>query len=167
MTLNSPAPSPVTVARFLRLIGSVAAATVGLIFLLVGFNLLATQGWTSATGTVQSCTSSYTGSGSSRQLQKSCDVTWTEGGVAHKLNVNFGTKSAANGQTVQLKVNGDNALLPAPLWVALLTFLVGLALVVLCIYLFLRSRRRAAATPAVTATPTTGPPPPPRLRRRR
>jgi hypothetical protein len=142
VTTNLPTRSPVSFARFLRLIGGVAAATVGLIFLIVGINLLASQQWATATGTVQSCTTSYTGSGSSRHLHRICNIAWQEGGTAHSHSVDFGQKAVGNGQTYQIKVNGNSAVLPSPAWVAILTFLIGAALIGLCIFLVVRSRRR-------------------------
>jgi hypothetical protein len=149
-TPRTPAPrtlTPITLGRFFRLIGGVVAATVGLLFLVVGINLLGSQQWASTTGTVQSCKLSVTGTGTSKQTHQTCTIAWQEDGKAHSHQVDFGTKPVYNGQTKEIKVSGDNAVLPSPLWVAVLTFVVGIALIAGCVYLVIRSRR---GTPAKT-----------------
>ncbi len=141
-------PSPVSFRRFFRLIGGVVAATVGLIFLIIGINLLSSQSWATTTGTVQSCTSTTvsTGSGTSHHIERTCNVTWQIDGVNHTHEVGFGAQPVNVGKTYTIKVNGDSAVLPSPLWVALLTFLVGIGLVGLCVFMFIRSRRAIAPT---------------------
>ena len=148
--LPTPAPrtlTPITFGRFFRLIAGVALATVGLVSLVVGINLLGSQNWATATGTVQSCKLSVTGTGTSRQIHQTCTITWQEGGKAHSHQVDFGKKPVHNGETKQIKVSGDNAVLPSPLWVAVLTFVVGIALIGACVYLVIRSRRVTGSNP--------------------
>jgi hypothetical protein len=138
--------SPVTVGRFFRLIGAVAAATVGLILVLLSVNLLGSTQWASATGTVQKCTVSTTGTGSSRHTTRSCVMTWQDQGKTHSDTVDFSGQQVNPGQTFELKVNGDSAVRPSVVWVDVLMLVGGLTLLGVCVFLFIRSRRAAAAS---------------------
>ena len=117
---------------------------VGLIFTLVGYQLVLSQTWDKATGIVQSCVahSTHTGSTGTGHGPQDCKVTWGDDAGNHTATVIFGTKPVANGQTQVIRVHGTQAVLPTPAWEGYVALGAGLLLVVGGVFLVMRSRRR-------------------------
>jgi hypothetical protein len=107
----------------------VVIALVGLIFVAVGGFLFVSAGWQPATATATSCHSSFTGTGSKRHIQRACQVTWSDGGVAHTGSLTFGGgRSVTVGQQFPVRVHGDQVALPSALWVRVGTLGLGVVL---------------------------------------
>jgi len=126
-----------------RVIG-VFLAVIGLIFLLVGYQLVLSQTWDKATGIVQSCVahSTHTGSTGTGHVSQDCKVTWGDDAGNHTATVIFGNKPVTNGQTQVVRVHGTQAVLPTPAWEGYVGLGAGVLLVVGGVFLVMRSRRR-------------------------
>jgi hypothetical protein len=144
---------PTHLFRIFRLAGGVIAGLVGIVFLIVGIGLIVSQSWTVATGTVQSCTARAVHSNSSSpQFDRTCVMTWQEGGQQHTGSVDFGITQVVNGQSKTLRVHGNSAVVPTPSWEGFAVVALGLALMGLAVFVLLRSRRRNRSAPPITIT---------------
>jgi hypothetical protein len=131
-------------ATFLRWARGILLVLVGLVALIVGGLLLASQNWPAATGTVGSCTTRTTTTTShSRTPHQSCVVRWTTGTQQHQATVDFGAARKSAGESVALRVHGDRAVSASPAWLGYFVLAVGLILLVGGVLLTLRARRRA------------------------
>ena len=126
-----------------RVIG-VFLAVIGLIFAIVGYQLVLSQTWDKATGIVQSCVphSTHTGSTGTGHVSQNCKVTWGDNAGNHTATVIFGAKPITNGQTQVIRVHGTQAVLPTPAWEGYVALGGGLLLIVGGVFLVMRSRRR-------------------------
>jgi hypothetical protein len=117
--------------RLFRLLGPTMAGIVGLIFVVVGTTLAASQGWERVTATATSCLTRIerTGNPPSHRNQTTCEMTWRNAaGEEHASSVAFGGRTVANGQTVDLRVSGDTAVEAVPGWWAWGSLALGVAL---------------------------------------
>lgn len=125
-----------------RIAGTVLAL-VGLIFLAVGAYLMVSSGWGMATATVTSCQARLTGNGTGRHSASVCQVTWDDAGATHDGSVTFsGGGAHYPGESLPVRVHGDQVALPAPLWARLGTLGVGAAALAGGLVLALRRPRR-------------------------
>ena len=121
--------------------------------MVIGISLIVSQNWTVVTGTVQSCTVRAVHSNSgSPHFDRTCVMTWQEGGREHTGSVDFGTVQIVNGQSKTLRVHGNDAVLPTPRWAAFVVTAIGLALIGLAVFVLLRARQRNRSAPAITIT---------------
>ncbi|WP_117212211.1 DUF3592 domain-containing protein [Allorhizocola rhizosphaerae] len=135
-------PAPIHLARRFAF---VAIGLVGLIFLVIGGWLLLSLAWVPATGTVGACQTHNVRTGTSptsKRTEHVCQVTWEADGGTHRASVNLGTDDVAPGQTVELRVNGDDAVVATPAWLGAATAAAGAALIAVAAILMLRARRR-------------------------
>jgi hypothetical protein len=136
----------VSIMVIFRRVAGVLAATVGVVFLIVGIVLLASQRWTPETGAVQSCRTevSHSGTTSHSTVHQICMVQWEQDGQVHEDSLDLGAKPIAPGSTVKIRVNGGIATAESPAWVGYL--MVGIAVVLFAgggIAIFKRPRPRA------------------------
>lgn len=114
-----------------RLAGPIVAGIAGVIFLVVGATLVASQTWERVTGTASACQTRIerTGNPPSHRTHTTCELTWrTAAGENHQGTVDFGGNTVSNGQTVQLRVHGDIAAEAVPAWLAWGSLALGLGL---------------------------------------
>lgn len=135
-----------SLARLFKRAAGVIAAIVGLIALIVGITFTASQTWPAATGTVESCTTSVsrTASGSTTH-KKMCVVKWMDGEQPHTATVDLGNVARFAGESVDLRVHGDTAVVLTPGWVGYVAVVVGLLLLAGGGYFALRKSRPAAS----------------------
>ncbi|MDT5028508.1 MAG: hypothetical protein QOE61_4934 [Micromonosporaceae bacterium] len=126
---------------WLRRIVPVVLGLVGLIFLIDGGWLLLSQHWAHATGTVGACTARIVPNGTNggSRTEQTCEVTWQLNRQSHASSIDVGL-DVVSGRHVELRVNGDNAVLATPVWVGAATAAGGLALVVVAGAVFARQR---------------------------
>jgi hypothetical protein len=131
-------------ARLAKRVIGVFLAIIGLIFTLVGYQLVVSQTWDKATAIVQSCVahSTHTGSTGTGHVSQDCKVTWRDDAGNHTATVIFGNKPVTNGQTQLVRVHGTQAVLPTPAWEGYVALGAGLLLIVGGVFLMMRSRRR-------------------------
>jgi hypothetical protein len=115
---------------------------IGLIFVIVGGWMLVSQSWDKASGTVGQCQTQTTRTDRSSRVEYICDVSWDSGGTSHRTTVNMGRADVAPGETIELRVNGDQAVVATPVWFGAASAAIGAALVALAVVLFRRSRSK-------------------------
>jgi hypothetical protein len=133
--------------RLFRLAGPIVAGIVGLIFVVVGAGLVVSQGWETVTGTASTCQTrtERTGNSPSHRDHTTCQMNWRNAaGEDHGTTIDFGGRAVTNGETVELRVNGDTAVEAAPAWLAWGSLVVGVALVGGGGFWLWRTFRRAA-----------------------
>jgi hypothetical protein len=130
-----------------RIVGAFIGV-VGLVFTVVGIALVATSGWTKTEATVVGqCTvrSVSTGTSSSRHVAQNCAVTWQDGGVAHTGRLDIDQNQAVYpGTRLTVAVSGNQVMMPSPLWVRIGTLILGLALLLCGVVIFVRAARNRA-----------------------
>lgn len=122
---------------------SVLLALVGLVFTIIGVVLVSTADWKTAQATVVGqCDYQTTGTGSNRQRQQVCTMSWEDGGVTHTSRVTF-TRSQPiySGSTATLQVHGNSAAEPTPTWLRFVVLILGLVMLVSGVITFARSGR--------------------------
>ncbi|GAA4736091.1 hypothetical protein [Phytohabitans rumicis] len=136
--------------RLFKRAAGFVAVFVGVIVLVTGVQLTVSRTWPTATGTVQSCTTDWVGTGRDRRIHYDCVVTWTDGARQRTASVDFGRDAQSTGAPVTLRVRGDSAALDGPAWAGYAALAVGLALtlgggayLVRALTLAIRARRRA------------------------
>jgi hypothetical protein len=126
-------------------LASIAIGAVGLLFFVVGVFSLLSQGWTPVTGTVGACTQRVAHNGtSSRTTTYTCDVAWQAAGRTHTSSVGMGAGRAYAGQSVPLRVHGDNVAIQTPWWIGAGETALGSLLVSIAVVRVIRQRRRTA-----------------------
>ncbi|MEV6349605.1 hypothetical protein [Actinoplanes sp. NPDC051851] len=131
--------------RVFRRVASVVLGLVGLVFVVVGVVQVAGQSWDDATGTVKSCTvegAQSSAVGAKARIYHRCEVTWDAGDGTKTSTLEVDEDEAVAGWIIDLKVNDDTAIIPSPSWLAYSTALVGLALVLVALFLSWLGRRR-------------------------
>jgi hypothetical protein len=132
--INKPAralrlPVPGDPRRLLRRLAGAVLALAGIVFLIVGAALLASQRWTPVTATVQSCTTraTHATSGSTRYDQV-CTVSWQDPAGPRTATVDFGQARTAPGTDARIRVHGGSAVLATPAWAGYAVLGAGLLL---------------------------------------
>ncbi|MEV6812968.1 DUF3592 domain-containing protein [Micromonospora sp. NPDC051296] len=137
---------PPAAARWVRVLrrgGLILFGLVGLVFLTVGGLLLVSQSWDRATGTVQECTTRVERTaGTTGRTVQTCTISWQAADGPHTAPVDIGGSATAPGQSVELRVNGDNVALATPGWVGAATAAGGLAMAGTAAVLLVRQHRR-------------------------
>ena len=133
-------------ANLFHRLGFILIAGVGLIFLLVGGWLLVSQSWDKASGTVGQCQTRtvHAQPGQTRsRVEQVCDVTWEAAGASHTATVAMDRNDVAPGEIVDLRVNGDAAVLATPVWVGAGSAGLGTVLLVVSFVMMRRARGTA------------------------
>jgi hypothetical protein len=149
---QSAGPGPVALARvsryrrvFVRFAG-VLVGLIGLLALVIGGVLLASQRWPLVQATPQSCQSHTSTSGTGSQRHRStttdCVLTWDDSTGTHTAMVGF-NGGAPKTPTVAIRVHGGTAVEATPGWLGWTTLAVGFALAGIGVLTLLPSRRRA------------------------
>ncbi|PZG16724.1 hypothetical protein C1I95_16995, partial [Micromonospora craterilacus] len=137
---------PPAVGRWVRVLrrgALIVFGLVGLVFLTVGGWLLASQSWDRATGTVQECTTRIERTaGTTGRTVQTCTISWQAADGPHTTRVDIGGSATVPGQSVELRVSGDNVVLATPGWVGAATGAGGLAMAGTAAVLLVRQHRR-------------------------
>jgi hypothetical protein len=110
-----------------RRFGPFIAGGIGLIFLIVGGVLLASQGWDRADGVVGACTTRVDRTETTSRTIQTCDVAWDDASGPHTAPIDL-SGNVVPGQAVALRVNGSVVTQATPVWVGVGTLAIGLAL---------------------------------------
>jgi len=132
------------VARFRKLFSRIAGivlALVGIVALVIGAVLLASQRWPLVRATVQSCQTHVTDTGSSRSSTTDCAMVWQDDAGIHTATVGFGGQGPRT-PTVGIRVHGSTAVEATPLWLPWGVLGVGVGLAGAGGVVFARSLRR-------------------------
>jgi len=93
---------------------------------------------------VQDCRARVVANGTSnRHTDVTCTVTWTADGASHTADVGVAERNLYPGQTVDLRVSGDQAREDSPAWVGPAVGGFGVALIAIGAIVLVRQRRRA------------------------
>ncbi len=142
-----PADRVAQLRRLFSRFAAVVITLVGVVALIIGSVLLASQRWPAADATVQSCTShlsrsSGTSTHRTAQVQWDCQVTWVDSAGSHTDTLDYGGKHAVPGEVDRIRVHGNVIVLENPVWVPYVVLGVGLVLLVVGVFLFVRTVRR-------------------------
>jgi hypothetical protein len=131
--------------RFSRFAG-IVLALVGVVALVIGGVLLASQRWPLVQATVQSCQTRITHTtGSHRSSTTDCAMVWQDSSGVHTATVGF-NGHGPNGPTVALRVHGATAVEATPIWAGWVTLGVGFVLASAGVIVVTRSLRRRTDT---------------------
>ena len=95
-----------------------------------------------------------TGTSSSRHVEQNCLVTWQDAGAAHTGRLDIDQNRAVYpGTRLTVAVSGNHVMMPSPLWVRIGTLILGLALLLTGVVIFVRAARSRVKPVAMSLDP--------------
>lgn len=92
--------------------------------------VMVSQSWTETTGAIQSCTAQLAGGpGPGRHTQQNCVVTWPDGATTRTGSIVLTGAVTHPGQSVRLRVHGNDVAVPTPAWEGYLAVGIGVVLI--------------------------------------